>query len=135
MDAQTLIPKAWTLEAVNAFEPVCAVNPFGVLQSASELVEGSYLFEYQHGDQVALIALNRDVFSGGIRVHLQALVNLTPDLPLQYRHTMQAVENTARIWGADILTLCTQHAAMTAAAPRWGGEISGAIITKILRTH
>lgn len=135
MDAQTLTPKAWTVQAVHAFDSVCAVNPFGALQSASELVEGAYLFEYHHGDQLALIALTRSVFAAGVQVHLQALVNVTPNLPLQYRHTMQAVENTARIWGADVLTLCTQHAAMTAAAPRWGGAVSGAIISKILRTH
>lgn len=125
---------AWTPDAVQAFAPVCQNDPFGPLQTPGELLQGSYLYDYQRGQQSALVALTRDVFAGGIRVHVQGLISDAPG-QLQTRHLMQDIEATARNLGADVLTLCTRHAAIAASAPRWGGQVSGAIITKFLRVH
>jgi hypothetical protein len=123
---------AWTPDAVQAFAPVCSNDPFGPLLTPAEMLHGSYLYDYQRGNQSALVALTREVFAGGIRVHVQGLVSDAPG-QLQTRHLMQDIEATARNLGADVLTLCTRHPAIAASAPRWGGRVSGAIITKFLR--
>lgn len=111
---------------------MCDVNPFGAIQSPGELVNGCYLFEYSHGHQAAFVALQRDQFSGGCRVHVQALQTINPAHPIQMRHIMAAIEQTAFAMGADVLTLATQHKAIAAGAARWGGHISGAVLSKTL---
>lgn len=129
---QTLKNTDWTKDAINAFAPVCDVNPFGAIQSPGELVHGCYLFEYQHGKQAALVALQRDQFSGGCRVHVQAVQTLDPRQHLQTRQIMAAIEKTAFSMGADVLTMATQHKAIAAGASRWGGHISGVVLSKTL---
>ncbi len=130
--AQALKAVPWTPEAVEAFAPCCDTDPFGPLLSPRELLHDSYLHEYHHGLDEALIAIKRHVTSGGCRVHLQGLVNMDKLHPLRSGHLMQSVEALARAYQADVLTMCTQHKAMAAACGRWGGHISGAVIAKYL---
>lgn len=130
----SLTPTAWTPEAVHAFGPVCQVNPWGPLESTAELLDGAFLYAYEHDDQAALVALQRTVYAGGVQVHLQAMVG-QGRVPVQARQVMGAVEHMARRLGADVLTLVSQHPAIAASAPRWGGQISGAVIRKILKVQ
>lgn len=130
-DPQKLKPLTWTPDSVDAFGPVCHVNPFGAIQSPSELVHGCYLYEYRKGEQSALVALHRNQFSGGCRVHVQALQSLAPGR-IQTRHLMAAIEAQAFDMGADVLTLATQHTGIAAAAGRWGAHISGVVVAKYL---
>lgn len=125
---------AWTHEHLQAFQPVCDCDPFGPLQQPGELLKGSYLFEYQNREQGALVALSREVSSGGIRVHVQAMVSTTPG-KLQTCQLIAEIEATAVNLGADILSFCTPHKEIVDGAKRWGGQVSGAIITKILRVQ
>jgi hypothetical protein len=129
---KALTPIRPTAEAVLAFAPVCQVNPYGAVQSPAELVAGCYLFEYAHHDQAALVALSFGLFSGGNRVHINALQSMNPAAPIQMRQVMAAIESTAFAMGADVLTLSTQHKAIAAGAARWGGHISGAVVAKYL---
>lgn len=129
---KALNPLAWTADAIETFDAVCSVNPYGPLQNAAELVAGCYLFEYRHGKQAALVALQRDAFSHGVRVHVQALATVNKDHPIQTRQIMAAIEGAAFNLGADVLTMATQHPAIAKGAPRWGGHIAGAVIAKYL---
>lgn len=130
--AKALKAVAWTPEAVDAFAPCCDVDPFGPLLSPRELLHESYLHEFHHGNQAALVALTRFVTSGGCRVHVQGLVSTDKLHPLSHGPVMQALEATARAYQADVLTMCTQHPPLAAACRRWGGHISGAVIAKYL---
>lgn len=125
---------AWTPERLAAFQPVCDCDPFGPLQQPGELLQGAYLFEYQNREQGALVALSREVCSGGIRVHVQAMVSTTPG-KLQTCQLIAEIEATAVNLGADILSFCTPHKEIVDGAKRWGGSVTGAIITKILRVQ
>jgi hypothetical protein len=113
---------------------VVEVNPWGPLASLPEIMNGSTLYHYQQGEQEALVALLRTVYSGGVEVNLQAMVG-QGRVPVQVRQVMGAVENMALKLGADVLTLSSQHTAVARSAPRWGGHISGAVIRKFLKAH
>ena len=125
---------AWTPEHVAAFQKVCDCDPFGPLQTPGELLQGSYLYQYKNREQGALVALSREVNSGGIRVHVQAMVSTTPG-KLQTRQLIAAIEATAKNLGADVLSFCTPHRQIIDGAKRWGGNVTGAIITKILKVQ
>ena len=124
----------WTDDAIQAFGPVCQVNPWGSIESLGELLHGAHLVAYSHNDQEALIALRREQYGAGVRVHLQAMVS-TGAAPLQARQLMDSVEALAVAWHGDVLTMVSQHPKIAATAKRWGGHISGAVICKHLRTH
>lgn len=125
---------AWDPERVQAFAPVAGLDPFGPVLTPAELLAGSYLYRYEHRQQAALVALTREVFAGGIRVHIAGLLTETPGA-LQARTLYHDIEATARNLGADVLTLCTPHKAIIAGAPRWGAQVSGAILSKFLKVH
>lgn len=122
-------------ENIAVFGPVCEFNPYGVLENPFELVNGAYLFEYSHHGQAAMVALSLHRFSGGNRVHVNALQTINPQKHIQMRQLMQAIEQTAFAMGADVLTLSTQHPAIAAGASRWGARISGAVVSKTLGAH
>ena len=130
---ETLTATAWTDLAVLRFQTVANANPFGLIESPLELLNQSYLHVYQFNNQAALIALKRESFANGIRVHVQGLVALPHSAPLQLRHVMMSIENQALVYGADVLTMCTHHAALAAGATRWGGHISGAVLSKKIK--
>lgn len=125
---------AWTPEHVAAFQKVADVDPFGPLQTPFELLQGSYLYQYKNREQGALVALTREVSKKGVRVHVQAMVSTTPG-KLQTRQLIAAIETTAKNMGAEILSFCTPHKQIIDGAKRWGGNVTGAIITKNLRAQ
>lgn len=131
--AAPLKPCVWSPDAIDAFAPVAEASPWGPLLSPTELLQGCYLFEFEHRDQLALVALSRSVSSGGVRVHVQGLVS--QGSPLQMQPLMGRIEQTAINLGADVLTMLTRHHQMARLAPKWGAHISGAAISKPLKVH
>lgn len=131
--SSSLIPRAWSAEAIEAFEPVALASPWGPLLSPAELLQGCYLFEFEHRDQLALVALSRSTASGGVRVHVQGLVS--QGSPLQMQPLMSQIEQTALNLGGDVLTMLTRHHQMARLAPKWGAHIAGAAIAKHLKVH
>ena len=135
MDAQKLKAIAWTPEAVAAFQSSCDASPFGPLLSPLELLHESYLHEYVKGNQAALVAIKRLVTSGGCRVHVQGLVNQDPRNPISVRCLLSEIEASAVSYGADVMSMITQHKGLVTASVRLGGTITGAVVTKHLRRH
>jgi hypothetical protein len=132
---KTLTARAWSIDTVNAFQPICDGNAFGPLLLPLELLNDCYLHEYDNAGQSALVALQRHPTHQGCRVHVQGIVANDGSAPLQLRQVMAAIEYTATAYGADVLTMVTQHKALLAAAPRWGGHISGGVIAKYLKVQ
>lgn len=131
--SSSLKPRQWSIEATEAFEPVALASPWGPLQSTGELLHGCFLFEFEHRDQRALVAMSRARASGGTRVHVQGLVSL--GAPLQMQPLMSQIEQTALDMGGDVLTMLTRHHQMARLAPKWGAHIAGAAIAKHLKVH
>jgi len=129
---QALKGGTWDVESLNAFEPIVAACPFGGLQSVGEILHGCGCFHWSKDGQEALLALRLDQWRAGRTLHVMGAVSVG-EHPLQTRQVMAAVEHTGRLLGADVLTLCTPHAAIAKSAGRWGGQITGAIIAKRLR--
>jgi len=111
---------------------VCAVNPYGALEDAHELTSGCDWFAYRSNGQAALVALHFGKKTHGMRCNVNAVQTLNPHQPLQFAQIMTAIEHHAKTAGADILTLSTQHPAIAKSAHRWGGQITGVVLSKPL---
>lgn len=130
-DEKALTPLNWDQASLDAFEAVVQASPFVILKRPDEMMVGCKLWRYDHGRQAALIATRLDTCSGGNAMHIMGIVASGDEL-IQTRQLMAAIEVTARKAGANVLSLCTKHTGIARAAGRWGGQITGAIITKKL---
>lgn len=122
---------AWTADALQAMASIANESPFAKEQSIEEMMAGTELFNYQHGNQAALVALHFADYQGGRTCHVTGCTSTGVD-PLQTRMLTEAIESIAIDRGAVTLTLCTRHVAIAKGAKRWGAEITGAIIRKKL---
>jgi hypothetical protein len=96
------------------------------------MLHGCGLFHYDHKGQEAMLAMRLDQWAtGGRTLHIMGAVSVGKR-PVQARQLFGAVEHKARDLQADVLSLCTVHKAIAASAPRWGGQITGVIVTKQL---
>jgi hypothetical protein len=128
---KALIARPWSQDAIDAFQPCCDVDPCGALLSPLELLHESYLHEFEHREQRALVAIKRFVTSGGCRVHVQGLVNDGP-APLQLRTLLTQIEATAIKYGASVMSMQTPHPALVKASVRLGGYVNAANVIKFL---
>ena len=124
----------WSPELVEAFAPSAARNPWGALESAREILAGSFIFEIEHGEQHALMAVRPVPIDGGsMRAEITGLVSHGPRFHAAVMD--RAAVLIAHQMGADILGLSTQVPALARACQRHGWLTSGAILTKWVKGH
>lgn len=124
----------WTPELIEAFAPSAARNPWGALESSREIVSGSYLFQIEHGQQRALMAVRPvEMDAGGLRAEIAGFVSSGP---LFHAKAMdRAALLIAHQLGADVMGLSTQVPALARACQRNGWITTGAILTKWVKGH
>lgn len=124
----------WTPELIERFEPSAARNPWGVLESAREIVSGSYCVQIDHGEQQALMAMRQTTMDDGAsRVEIAGFVSVGPFFHAAVMD--RAAVLVAHQLGADVLGLSTQVPALARACQRHGWQTTGAILTKWIRSH
>lgn len=121
----------WTPEHVEAFNVAAARNPWGALESPAEILAGCFLFEVQHGQQHALMAIRRQELSGGVRAEVAALASSGPFF--HWKALDAATMMAAQQLGADVLGMSTQVPALARGCQRVGWVTTGAILTKWLK--
>ena len=125
---------AWTPELVAEFEPSAARNPYGPLESAREILAGSFCFQIEHGAQRALIAMRPVPIDGGsMRAEVAGMVSTGPifHAPVMDR----AAVLIAHQLDADVISVSTQVPALARACQRHGWLTTGAILTKWVKGH
>ncbi len=125
---------AWSPELVERFAPSAARNPWGALESPREILQGSYIFEIEHGQQRALMAVRPvHIDDGSMRAEIAGFVSTGP---LFHAAVMdRAAVLIAHQLGADVLGLSTQLPTMVKACQRQGWTTTGAILTKWVKVH
>lgn len=123
----------WTPELIEQFAPAAARNPWGALEHPSEILNGSFLFEIEHGAQRALMAVRREHLSLGVRAEVVAMVSSGPLFHCQVMD--RAAVLIAHQLGADVLGMSTQVPTLAKACMRQGWIPSGAILTKWVGVH
>ena len=120
---------AWNAEAFAAFAASVAANPYGPLESAQEVLQGAYLFEFEHRAQPLLLAVRPVPLSGGLRLDVVGMHGQGQ------RFQAAALDGylcaLARQHGAAALSMSTQHAGLVAAAKRHGWQQTGVVMTKM----
>lgn len=123
----------WTPELVDQFAPAAARNPWGPLEHPGEILDGSFLFELEHGSQRALMAVRANQLGLGVRAEVVGFVSAGP---LFHCEAMdRAAVLIAHQLGADVLAMCTQVPALARACNRHGWATTGAILTKWVGVH
>jgi len=124
----------WSPELVERFAPSAARNPWGALESPREILQGSFIFEIEHGQQRALMAVRPvPIDDGSMRAEISGFVSSGP---LFHAAVMdRAAVLIAHQMGADIMGLSTQVPALARACQRNGWMTTGAILTKWVRSH
>lgn len=125
---------SWSPELVERFAPSAARNPWGPLESAREILQGSFIFEIEHGRQHALMAVRPvPIDDGSMRAEISGFVSSGP---LFHAAVMdRAAVLIGHQLGADILGLSTQVPALARACQRHGWQTTGAIFTKWIGRH
>lgn len=124
----------WSPELVEQFAPSAARNPWGALETPREILAGSFIFEIEHGQQRALMAVRPvPIDAGGMRAEISGFVSSGP---LFHAAAIdRAAVLIAHQLGADVLGLSTQVPALARACQRQGWMTTGAILTKWIRSH
>jgi len=127
---EKLTPVGWTEDAVEAFGPSVAANPYGPLESAAEVLGGSYLFSFEHRMQRALLAVRAVQLSGGLRLDVVGMHG--EGQRFQAAALDEGLEALARRNGAAALSMTTMHTGLAAAARRQGWMQTGVVMTKMM---
>lgn len=127
---EKLTCRQWTPEDIEAFGPAVAANPYGPLESAAEVLRGSYLFEFDHRAQRALLAVRPVPLSGGLRLDVVGMHG--EGQRFQAAPLDGALCALARQHGAAALSMTTMHAGLAAACRRHGWQQTGVVMTKMM---
>lgn len=124
----------WSPELVERFAPSAARNPWGALESPREILAGSFIFEIEHGQQHALMAVRPvPIDDGSMRAEISGLVSTGPIFHAAVLD--RAALLIAHQLGADVLGMSTQVPKLAKACMRHGWQTTGAILTKWVRSH
>lgn len=115
---------------MEAFGPSVAANPYGPLESAAEVLGGSYLFSFEHRMQRALLAVRAVQLSGGLRLDVVGMHG--EGQRFQAAALDGGLEALARRNGAAALSMTTMHEGLAAAARRQGWMQTGVVMTKMM---
>lgn len=119
-------PAAWTDNALAAMRG--ASSPFGPLASLEEMMRGAELYEYQHGQSRAYVAVRLVSLDGGKRLDVVGLASVGQRLAA--REFNAAVDRLAVAYGADLIACCTSVPHVAKSCTGHGYTLTGAILTK-----
>lgn len=129
--AEAMKPIPWTVENCRAFAPALDRNPYGALESPGEVLTGSYLYQFDHRAQSALLAVRPLQLSHGVRLEVVGMVS--EGQRFQAAALDRVMTEIAFAHGADQLAMMTKHAGLVRACVRHGWADSGRILTKNTR--
>lgn len=110
--------------------PSVEASPWGPLASALDVLNGSFLFEFEQGGAHALIALRPNQFAHGVRLDVVGLVSTGNRIPVGALDA--ALLGVAREFGAQQLAMCTMRPHVERQALRTGWKKTGVVMTKKL---
>lgn len=119
---------AWTAEHVHALQPSVDASPWGPLESAGDVLGGSFLFEFEQGGAHALLAVRPVRLALGTRLDVVGLVSQGDRM--QSGALDAALCDIAGRLGAAQVAMCTGKEHVARQCARHGWMQTGVVMTK-----
>ncbi len=133
--APSLTLRQWDADALEAMAPVATATPWAGLDSLADVLNGSHLWEFEHGRRRALVALTARQLAAGRVLEVTGMVSLGERLQLaEVGRQIEAVAAT-RYGDVDLVSMTTRWAHLARACEREGWQPAGVTMTKRLRAH
>lgn len=118
----------WTADHVAALLPSVDASPWGPLESAGDVLGGSYLFDFTQAGAHALLAVRPVRLALGTRLDVVGLVSLGDRM--QSGALDAALCDIAGRLGAAQVAMCTKHQHVAQQCARHGWMQTGVVMTK-----
>lgn len=128
-----MMPVLWDADRLAALQPAVDANPWGPMESAVDVLHGASLYEYQRGQEHALLAVRPVRLAHGVRLDVVGLVSIADRLNMGALSA--SLESVAHQHGAAQLAMCTQRAHLVKQCSRFGWGVTGLVLTKALNVQ
>lgn len=118
----------WTAAHVHALQPSVDASPWGPLESAGDVLGGSYLFEFEQGGSRGLLAVRPVSLALGLRLDVVGLVSQGDRV--RSGDLDAALCSIAGRLGAAQVAMCTKHEHVARQCARHGWVQTGVVMTK-----
>lgn len=119
--------KQWTPDDVRALMPSVLASPWP-LEGAADVLTGALLYEFQHGQSHALMAVRPVALAGGLRLDVVGLVSLGERM--QGAAIDAAAVSVARANGCSVVAMCSQVPHVIKTSTRQGWKATGVVMCK-----
>ena len=127
------MPLEWDLQRVRAMVPSVDASPWGPLESAGDVLAGSFLYEFGQGGARALVAVRPVSLAHGRRLDVVGLVSLGDRM--RSGELSAAVCEIGRGFGAVQVAMCTKHEHVARQCARHGWEQTGVVMTRAINVE